>query len=734
VYRLDLAKDDRVNLITLLTFGLVLRLYAFSQIYLIAKDGAFQYIPVAKLFYEGEYLQALLQPQLPLYPFLISILFHITGDFELAGQMISVIFSLLTIFPLYFMGRSLFGPRVAFWSTVFYLINPLMLQSSVDVLKEGVFIFFFFSSVYCTLRFLKEGRKIWLIWTVVFTISGALARIIALEVLLVLGLWLGYSALRERVREKKLAYHYLWVALLVLGVFLAFVIPGIWGWEFWTTKKPYTIAEGLFQRWFVYQWPSLSLILKRSFYVFGRFIEEAHPLLFLLALFGLGSRVRAEEFGAEAKYLTLMMVVLIIIFFPLLYASGRYLLPAIFLFYLWAGFGFVQMREFIDSRFKRYTKLNAVIPIMVLLLAILPLALKPQRLDKIGRKEVGLWLREYSKSSQVILTNVPRVAYYAQRKYLEADLKLPIEQSIMKGMGARADYVVIEEHRSSISNSLTFFEQEGELELILRYPYGKDGRSISVYRLIPKEDIASTCIVLHTDGAIWSTGNGWIFHLAPYYAGSHHAIDLEYRSDGSYLLLNRDGALWDSTSGWITNTSSYYPGTSYAVDLEFKSDKSYTILHRDGAFWNSSAGWMLTSPPYYKGSGYALDLEYRSDGSYLILHKDGAIYDSVLGWNTNTPPYYPGSAYARDLELISDGADYVILHQDGALWSTSGGWLLTTPPYYPGTHYAAALELVGDGYLILHKNGAIYNSATGWIFTPPPPYPEQDWAVTLKLR
>jgi Gpi18-like mannosyltransferase len=153
--RFGLEKEDKRNLILLLAIGLVLRLYAFSQIYMIAIDGAFQYIPVAKLFYHGEYLQALAQPQLPLYPFLISILTHLTGNFELAGQLLSIIFSLAALFPIYWIGRSLFGPRAGFWTTILYLINPLMLHCSVDVLKEGLLVFLFLSSVYCSLRFLQ---------------------------------------------------------------------------------------------------------------------------------------------------------------------------------------------------------------------------------------------------------------------------------------------------------------------------------------------------------------------------------------------------------------------------------------------------------------------------------------------------------------------------------------------------------------------------------------------------
>ncbi len=481
--KLDLKKEDRNNLIILLSFGLVLRLYAFSQIYMITLDGALQYIPAAKLFYHGAYLQALLQPQLPLYPFLISILSHLTGDFELAGQLISILFSLLAVFPLYFIAKSLFGPRPAFWTTVLYLINPLMLESSVDVLQEGVVIFFFFFSVYFSLRFLQEEKKRWLIWTVVFAIAGGLVRIGALVVLVVLGLWLGYEVLRGRLRERKLAYRYLWVLVAVAGITLIFVVPGVLGWEFLITKKPYKLIEGIFCRWFVYEWPSLSQIGGSALSIVGRFIEKSYPLPFLLALFGLWWRIKAREFSAEERYLALLIGVLIIILFPNLYASGRYHLPAIFLSYLWAGFGFVKIRELIEGRFTRYPGLSSVIPVIILLVTVLPISLQPQRLDKIGRKEVGLWLRERTLAPPLILTDDPRVAYYAGGEYVLIPPKAIPLKIVEKGTKEKADYLVMEGKGTEISDACAPFEKQGELELVFCHPNGKKGKAIYVYKL-----------------------------------------------------------------------------------------------------------------------------------------------------------------------------------------------------------------------------------------------------------
>jgi hypothetical protein len=156
-------------------------------------------------------------------------------------------------------------------------------------------------------------------------------------------------------------------------------------------------------------------------------------------------------------------------------------------------------------------------------------------------------------------------------------------------------------------------------------------------------------VILHRDGALWSTSAGWTLTTPPYYPGSAYARALERRTDNSYAILHKDGAVYDSATGWVLTTPPYYPGTNYAVDMKLGAT-GYVLLHRDGALWSTSAGWTLTTPPYYAGADYARALALVGSG-YKILHKDGAIYDSVTGWNLDTPPYYPGSNYAVDLEV-----------------------------------------------------------------------------------
>jgi hypothetical protein len=252
---------------------------------------------------------------------------------------------------------------------------------------------------------------------------------------------------------------------------------------------------------------------------------------------------------------------------------------------------------------------------------------------------------------------------------------------------------------------------------------------------IGADEFVPIYLILHKDGAFWSSAGGWGLATPPYYPGTAYAKAL-VRAAKSYTFLHTDGALWNSSTGWTTSAPPYYPGTNYAVDAAYTDDGYTMILHRDGAIWSSDSGWILTTPPYYPGTAYAKALEVRTNASYAVLHRDGAIYDSASGWVATSPPYYPGTNFAVDMKLDGSGSGYVILHKDGAIWRSSSGWIVTAPPYYPGTDYARALELVGTNgtYVILHKDGAIYNSAEGWVMTAPPYYPGTAYAVDLEVH
>jgi hypothetical protein len=94
-----------------------------------------------------------------------------------------------------------------------------------------------------------------------------------------------------------------------------------------------------------------------------------------------------------------------------------------------------------------------------------------------------VWLRHQTLMQPLILTDDPRVAYYAGGEYVLIPPEATPEEIVEKGGKEKADYLVVEGKGTEISGAFAPFEKKGELELVLRHPYGKKGKTIFVYKI-----------------------------------------------------------------------------------------------------------------------------------------------------------------------------------------------------------------------------------------------------------
>ena len=195
---LNQNNNDKRNLFILLLLALSIRIILYSHTYLIAKDGAFQYIPVAKLYASGEFKEALSQVQTPLYPFLIALVSKIGLDIEPAGRLISLILNTLTIIPLYFLGKKLFkSSNISFLAGFLLAIHPYFARFSVDVLKEATYIFFFVTALWLSYEALSS-EKLWLYLLAGMTIGFSyLTRPDGVEILIMVSLWILFQKISK---------------------------------------------------------------------------------------------------------------------------------------------------------------------------------------------------------------------------------------------------------------------------------------------------------------------------------------------------------------------------------------------------------------------------------------------------------------------------------------------------------------------------------------------------------
>jgi hypothetical protein len=448
-----ISKSDWQYITILLGIGFLTRLVFFSQIYLISIDGAFQYIPVAKLFAWGEYWEALHQPQMPLFPYLTSIFTKMTGNFEISGQLISIISSILAVIPLFLLGKLIFGETAAFWAGIFYFLNPEMLQRSVDVLQEGLIIFLLFHAVFFFYLFLNQRRIFWLVASTLLTLLGMLTRVVSLIFIPVFIFWILF--LKKKYFDvgpfKRLRY-----MLVVLILCAAIVVPHIINVKAvtgkWDVSKKGATVRMLIQN-IPYGYPLnkmgdfLEIVVQFLSLLIPRIIKVYHPILFIFLLAGIIRRKCILQNFPMEMFLFSFIFGYFVIIGLMLNTSQRYIFFPILISYLWAGAGAVEVQDKVVRRVHLSPNRVTIGLFIFISIVFLPILLNPYRVEKLGRKAVGFLIKEQEIGKPVIMTDAHLVAYYAEGDLLEMD-NLNYKRNISEAREKGIEYIVVEEKRA----------------------------------------------------------------------------------------------------------------------------------------------------------------------------------------------------------------------------------------------------------------------------------------------
>ena len=190
VHREKVLGNEKRNLIFLLVFALALRILLYKWTYLIAIDGTGFYLKPAQYFASGQWMDGLAIGYHPLYPMLVAAFSKVLGDFELSGQMVSILFGTLTVVPVYYLARGTFGRWTALASSLFLAILPRHVALSADFLSDPTYTFFFISAVWLGWEALRRDD-----WKIVFLAGLAtglayLTRAEGIGILPILGPWL----------------------------------------------------------------------------------------------------------------------------------------------------------------------------------------------------------------------------------------------------------------------------------------------------------------------------------------------------------------------------------------------------------------------------------------------------------------------------------------------------------------------------------------------------------------
>jgi len=166
-----------INIAILTTVALVIGIYLIATTVLIAKDGTL-YIECARQIADNPVEAVRNMPPCPGYPFLIFLTHKVTTFFSqdtsvyswiYSAQSVSLLCRVLSLIPLYFIGKLLVGSRRSFWGLLILIMLPYPAEFGSDVIREWPHILFLSTG----LLFLIWGSRFGKWW--MFAIAGLAA-------------------------------------------------------------------------------------------------------------------------------------------------------------------------------------------------------------------------------------------------------------------------------------------------------------------------------------------------------------------------------------------------------------------------------------------------------------------------------------------------------------------------------------------------------------------------------
>ncbi|MBN1456565.1 MAG: glycosyltransferase family 39 protein [Sedimentisphaerales bacterium] len=440
-----ISKRDAVNLCILLVIALVIGIYLIFTTVVVAKDGV-TYINYAKNI-EIDPVQAMQQEdQHPGFASVILATNKLLRQFNAnnstftwiySAQISALIFRLLSVIVLYFIGKNLVTSKLSFWGVLILLFFPKPAEYGSEALSDWPFFFFFASSL--LLLIYASKKRNWLLFAPAGLLAGIgfLFRPEGAQVIIYGGLWLGLQA----VTGKGISYRSKSVltAVLLLLSFLAAATPymhlkgsifpkkGVGNFTSADLKAP-LLTEAESGDHYVYFAGVAPLKIVKAVGVLLENIGQTVMWFFMPFLFtGIYISFKKPAWKEPETFymgifLALNVFLMVWLYSTAGYMSTRHSMPLVMLSSLYIPVGlqiFVQgLKKPLENE-KTHVKFISLITLGILI--CMPNLLRPLHYDKVFIRKAAQWLKENSEECDIIAAVDPRVAFYADRKGIGYD-------------------------------------------------------------------------------------------------------------------------------------------------------------------------------------------------------------------------------------------------------------------------------------------------------------------------
>lgn len=500
--------------ILVILLGFVVRAYSCASIPLVNPDGHL-YIQQAKALEYGMWDSVTAcYHYLSNYPLLVFSAYQIFENWILAAKSISLVFSTITLIPLFWLLRRFFDDTVSSLSLMIFAMLPAFVDLSSFIIRDPVYHFFSVLGLYLFVLQIEKKNNLLIFLSGISFIMGTWGRIEGALFILVSGFYLLISS---HEHKKTRLFFFLCPLISILLPALCYMI--IFNREDFTffDGRILTMPFGLIERYqevrenlshlmehnptdlspyFLYRIRNMLWLIALASLCF-EIIETFFHVFFLIFIIGIAAAKTQIWKDPRMAYLSLLSAAA----FVLLYAQvinnwvmvSRFV--AIFLFpaYIFMGFGLEKMANFLNQRLKK--KKHAVYAILCLLILLTTL---PKNLranydeDKLVFRDIGFYIADVEQDRREVsvigsFKETAAIHFYANLDYqgapcfndehlvskgeLKADVRIPISRG--------ADYLIWDERGMSQEMLHQLLNDEDN-----RFIYLKEWRSSKLGRLI----------------------------------------------------------------------------------------------------------------------------------------------------------------------------------------------------------------------------------------------------------
>lgn len=195
-------KKDLLTLIILLILAIYLR--PLPEISVMGRDET-SYAFLAKHFLDGTFLNDYIFFAFhPFYSLVVAIVAKFGIDIELAGRIVSYLFSILAVIPVYFIGKALFNQTVGFIAGFMTATFPLLIKWSIIVQSQSIYSFMLIMSFLSLVLAIKKEKHFFYILSGIFLAFSYLSRAEAIGIFagnILLLLFFIYRNTKERKKN-----------------------------------------------------------------------------------------------------------------------------------------------------------------------------------------------------------------------------------------------------------------------------------------------------------------------------------------------------------------------------------------------------------------------------------------------------------------------------------------------------------------------------------------------------